>query len=296
MLSGFALPIGSRLLTTAAGLVTLTLAITIPSTYFEPNALLHWISFMPQLEMLMIYFVSAVPSRTIQRQLMPMPIITSITLPNLRWFWFQGVSSYLEAIVCRMSTPRLEKLQVIFFEQPTFSVPHLLQFMNTTENLRFSYAGLNFSSDEVDVSIYPHEEADLSQFLLIRVLSCHLDWQVSAAAQICNSLNQIFSAMEHLTLGYEDHSQSSEEHNEADFIEWRKILRSFSNVKTLCVEDGLDKEIARCLELEDGELPLDLLTELHELRYSRNSNTDNEFAPFINARQNASRPITVVDL
>jgi hypothetical protein len=34
LLSGFALPIGSRLLTTAAGLVTLVLIITIPSTYF----------------------------------------------------------------------------------------------------------------------------------------------------------------------------------------------------------------------------------------------------------------------
>jgi hypothetical protein len=118
---------------------------------------------------------------------------------------------------------------------------------------------------------------------------------VSAVAQICNSLNQIFSSVEHLTLEYEVHSESSEEHNEVDFIEWRKILRSFNNVKTLRVEDGLEKEIARCLELDDGELPLDVLPELHELAYSRNTDTDNEFALFINARQNAGRPIMLVD-
>jgi hypothetical protein len=278
VLSGFALPIGCRLLTTAVGLVTLVLIITTPFTYFQPNTLLQWISFMPQLETLVIRFFFTDPSRTIERQLTLMPIITSITLPNLRWFWFQGADAYLEAIVCRMSTPRLEKLHIFFFEQLTFSVPHLLQFMNiTTEtpNLRFSNAKLYFSSDQVDVATYPHEEANLSQSLLIRVLCPHLDLQVSAVAQISNSLSQIFSAVEHLTLSYEAHSRSSDEHNEVDHAEWRRIPRSFSNVKTLCVEDGPDEEISRFLRLDDGELPLDLLPKLHELTYSRNSDTDN---------------------
>jgi hypothetical protein len=120
---------------------------------------------MPQLETLMITLSFAVPSRTIERPLALMPIITPITLPNLRWFGYQGVDAYLEEIVCRMSTPRLESLIVVFFEQLTFSVPHLLQFMNTTENLRFSNAKLDFSSDQVNVAMYdghPHE-ADLSQ-------------------------------------------------------------------------------------------------------------------------------------
>jgi hypothetical protein len=125
------------------------------------------------------------------------------------------------------------------------------------------------------VATYPHEEANLSQSLLIRVLCPHLDLQVSAVAQISNSLSQIFSAVEHLTLSYEAHSRSSDEHNEVAHAEWRRIPRSFSNVKTLCVEDGPDEEISRFLRLDDGELPLDLLPKLHELTYSRNSDTDN---------------------
>jgi hypothetical protein len=87
--------------------------------------------------------------------------------------------------------------------------------------------------------------------------------QVSAMAQITNSLSQMFSAVEHLTLVYEAHSRSSLEHNEVDRIEWRKILRSFSNVKTLRVEYGLEEEIARCLRLDDGELPLDRTARAH---------------------------------
>jgi hypothetical protein len=86
-------------------------------------------------------------------------------------------------------------------------------------------------------------------------------------AQISNALNHVFSAVEHHTLGHEVHSQPSEEHNDVDRAEWRNILRSFSNVKTLRVEDGLVEELSRCLRLEDGELPLELLPELQELTY-----------------------------
>ena len=51
-LKGFVLPIGSRLLATAVGLVTLTLYMEYQSAYFDPNTLLQWISFMPKLETL----------------------------------------------------------------------------------------------------------------------------------------------------------------------------------------------------------------------------------------------------
>jgi hypothetical protein len=86
--------------------------------------------------------------------------------------------------------------------------------------------------------------------------------------QLSNSLGQILSTLKHLTLEHEVHSQSSEEHNEVDRTEWRKLLRSFGNVKTLHVGYGIVKDISRCLRLDDGELPLELLPELQELTYS----------------------------
>ena len=64
MLLGFALPMGSRLLTTAVNLITLCLFME-KSSYFQPSTLLQWFSSMPQLEMLMIAsFVTKPPSRT----------------------------------------------------------------------------------------------------------------------------------------------------------------------------------------------------------------------------------------
>ncbi|KAF8469437.1 hypothetical protein DFH94DRAFT_224513 [Russula ochroleuca] len=130
MLLGFALPIRSRLLATVVGLITLSLYMD-PSTYFQPSTLLQWISLMPQLEMLLIASLFPVPlHRDVETQLMHTSITTYFTLPNLRWFAFQGGSAYLEAVVSRITTPLLEKFSIEFFKQITFSVPRLAQFMN----------------------------------------------------------------------------------------------------------------------------------------------------------------------
>ena len=290
-LEGFALPIGSRLLTTAVGLVTLYLRMKDPSTFFHPNALLHWLSFMPQLETLVIFFFFPVPNREIERQLTPTPIIT---LPNLRNLWFHGVSAYLEALVHRITTPRLERVLITFYNQLTFSVPRLVQFMNTTENLRLDTAKFVFDGEEVYVEVCPPGEAKMKPAFIISVICWHLDWQVSSVAQIFNSLGHLFSVVEHLTFKHQGHSRSSEEHNEVDRTEWRKLLRPFRNVKTLRIYNGLVEQLSRCLELEDGEFPSELLPELQELTYSRSGDTGDTFTSFIDARRNAGRPVAVV--
>ena len=296
MLRGFALPIGSRLLTTAANLVTLYLIMVDPSTYFSPNTLIQWISLMPQLEMLSIYFKFSTPSRDVVRQvrqLVRTPIIAPITLPSLRRFDFHGVSTYSEALAHRITTPHLKKLKIQFFNQLTFSVPHLLQFIDAAENLRFDRAGFTFSEKKVDTVLYPNGETKVYALGVV-VNCCHLDWQVSSMAQISNSLSQIFSGVEYLALRHNAQSGTPEEHNEADLTEWRKLLRPFNNVKTLRIQKGLVKDLSRCLESEDGELSFKLLPELQELRYSGSGRTDGAFTSFVDARRNAGRPVTLV--
>jgi hypothetical protein len=292
VLAGFSLPIGSRLLTTAVGLVTVCLIITHPSTYFYPNTLLRWISFMPQLELLLVVYLFPVLDRDVERQLMRTPITTHVTLPNLLTLIFRGASAYMEAVVRHITPPRLEKLEITFPNQLTFSIPCLLQFMNTTKNLRFSRARFLFSDEQVNVKMYPHEKA--KTYALVIAVDCwHLDWQVSFAAQIFNALSQKISAVEHLTFEHEVHSRSSKEHNEVDRTEWRKLLGSFSNVKTLSVDDGLVRELSCFLQLDDGEFPLELLPELQELTFSGSGAVDDAFTQFIDARKNAGRPATL---
>jgi hypothetical protein len=291
-LNGFALPIGSRLLTNAVGLVTLCLLMVHQSTYFYPNTLLQWLSFMPQLETLVISFLYPVCNRDVERQLVHMPLTIPIALPNLHVFRLKGVKPYLEALVHRITAPRLEKLQIEFFNQLTFSVPRLMQFVSTI-NLTFKSAKFEFHDEQVHVGVYPHEETE-TYALSILVDCCHLDWQVSSTAQILNSLSPTFSAVEYLTLEHSDHNRSSEEHNEADRTEWRKLLGSFRNVKTLRIAKGLVKELSRCLELDDGEFSLELLPELEELTYSGSGDNGDKFTSFANARQDAGRPLTLI--
>jgi len=281
-----------QLLTTAVGLVTLNLALYHPSTYFQPTLLLQALSLMPQLEMLLIFFHFAVPNRDVERQLMRTPIMPLVTLPNLRTFAFEAVSAYSEAVLSRITASRLENLQICYLKQLTYSVSELLQFIGRTDNLRFDRAEFCFYSERVYVAVNPPETNISMAPFSINVGCWDLDWQVSSVAQIFNALSEIFSAVEHLTLAHEVHSRSSEEHNEVDRTEWRKLLRSFSNVKTLAIEDGLVGELSRCLRLEDGEDSLELLPELQVLTYSGGSDAEDAFTPFIDARQNAGCPVT----
>jgi hypothetical protein len=287
-LGAFAIPMGSQLLTTAVSLVTLYLVMEHPSTYFYPNALLQCISLMPQLETLAIYF--SVPIRDVEMQLTQTPIIAPVTLPNLHYFRFRGVSTYLEALVHRITAPRLERLNIELYNQLTFSVPCLLEFMNTTGNLRFDTAVFKFVGRHVKVEVYYRGEHGYA--FGIRIFCWHLDWQISSMAQISNSLSQMFSAVDHLILQHEVHGRSSEEHDEVDRTEWRRLLRPFRNVKTLRIAEGLVEDLSHCLQLEDGELPLELLPELQELAYSGRGDTE-AFTSFIDTRRNAGRPVTL---
>ena len=292
MLKGFVLPIESWLLTTAVGLATLSLYIGHPSSYFHPSTLLQWLSFMPQLETLVIFFSFPVHDHDEARQLKHPQTIMPVTLPNLHRFTYQGVCTYLEVLLYSVTAPCLERYEVIFFHQPTLFVPRLLQSMNPTATLKFDTARVNFSDDNVNVAFSLGDE---KMFVIALIVECcYLDWQVSSVAQIFKFPSEMFSALKHLNLDHWEHSLSTEEHNEVDRAEWRGLLSQFSNVKTLRIGDGLVEELSRCLQLEDGENPLELLPELQELRYSGSGDIGGAFTSFISARLTAGRPVNLV--
>jgi len=86
----FAHLIRSPFFTSAIGLVTLSLEWIRPSAYYQPNELTRLLSLMPQLEILGIFLHSPIPNRDVERQLLHMPIMTCVTLPNLHRFGFKG--------------------------------------------------------------------------------------------------------------------------------------------------------------------------------------------------------------
>ena len=291
ILRNFTFP-GSSLLTAAVGLVSLWLLEICPSAYFSPNNLLQQLSLMPQLENLKLTFHSPVPNHDVERHLFNTPIVTHVTLPSLRRFAFGGVSAYLEALLPWMTTPLLEKLEIGFFNQLTFSLPCLLDFMHTKKYLKFCSAKLNFNIDEVTVFVYPRDGTSIHA-LCMRVYCGHLDWQVSSVVQIFDVLSPVSSAVEDLTLEYGRHSISLEWNNEAHRTQWRELLRSFGNVKTLRVDNYLAMQVSHSLRL-DGEPPLEVLPELKELIFSAGIYSSGAVTAFIDARQIAGHPVDLV--
>ena len=295
-LENFAFPIQSPLLMTAIGLTTLSLHNLLPSAYFSPSDLLQRLSLMPRLETLEISFHSPIAGRDIEK-IAYIPLRTHVILPNLRWFGFQGASAYLEALLPRITIPLLEKLQIVFFNQLTFAVPHLVQFMGAIKNLKSRSAAFWFQRHSVIMAAFSHEGAKRHAFYM-EVLCSHFDWQVAISAQIFHTLSSVFVAVEHLALGYQEHRPSFDWHNEADRTKWRELLRSFSNVKTLLVGEGLVGELSRSLQQDRGEPPHEVLPTLRELVCYAKGNAGDTFLPFINARRasGVSVSLTVIPL
>ena len=290
-----ATPIESPSLRTMGNLVILELSKIPSSGYFHPDALIQWISLMPQLETFGIGFNCYNFRRDVERQLMRPPIITRATLPNLRSFGFGGTSAYLEALLPWLTTPLLEKLQVYFFNQMIYSIPHLRQFMNTAGNLRPKTATFTFGADCLYVEAYPDTWAKMYT-LNMQLGGKHLDWQVVSAAQVFHALKTALSAVEGLTFEYRRHYVPSAWNRQADRTHWRELLGSFGKVKTLRVEYGLVEQVSRALQPSEGESPTELLPELQELSYYSGRNSNNPFTLFNAARQEAGLPVTVIHL
>ena len=291
---GATLSIRSPLLTIAVGLVTLILADIPPSAYFPPTYLLTRLSLMPQLEILEIQFHSPLPNRDVTRQLLATPIMLHITLPNLRVFSFKGVSAYLEGLVAHISTPVLNKLQIEFFNQLSFTVPRLLQFIGTSETLSFSTVQLAFGDGFTGLDAFQLGESTSRgcQFG-VKIRCGHLDWQVSSAAQILDTLQPVLSVVEKLTLLYVQLDLSSEWFNEVDRTQWCQLLRPFANLKTLRVSNELIGKLAPSLQPEDGCPPLELLPNLKEVVYSGGDEARDAFTPFLDERQVAGHPVNL---
>jgi hypothetical protein len=285
------LPIGSPLLTTTAGLVTLILSDIPASAYFPPSYILTRLSLLLQLEKLSIGFKSPIPTgnHNDEGQLHQSPDMT--TLPNLRWFVFHGASAYyLDGLVAWITAPSLSFLHVKFFNQLSFTVPRLLQFMKTSESLSFSSVELALQRYSVRVTADPWRK---SSPLDLRIICDHLESQVASAVQIFGTLSPLLSAVEQVTFSYERHYESSEWDNNVHRRQWRELVRPFINAKTVCVEGAPVGEMLRPLLSHDGEPPLELLPNLEEVEHSGGGGDQDVLTAFVDERQVAGHPVNL---
>ncbi|KAH9955671.1 hypothetical protein BC827DRAFT_830200 [Russula dissimulans] len=246
---------------------------------------------MPQLETLVIGFHSATSNSYVYEKLSDALVMPRITLPNLRQLGFGGVPVYLETLLPQITAPLLNKLDIRFFKQLIFFVPHMAQFMSTIKSLGLSGAALLF--DDRSITLKAKQEAITKYALNVEVECPYFDFQIAAARRIVNSLQPLLSTVVDLTLPYRGVGLSLEWDPDAPRTQWRGLLRPFSNVKVLLVDKDLVAEISRSLRLEDQESPMELLPELSRLECRGSNDTMGAFASFIDARRNSCRPVTL---
>jgi hypothetical protein len=206
----------------------------------------------------------------------------------------------MEALLPLMSTPRLEKLQIYCFDELTVILMNLQQFISSADLLRFTGASLRFGRIGFALQAYP-VKGSRTYALSMVVRRSGDDLPLFSAAQIIGVLGPVFSEVVHLSVGIcgTNHMLWSglPRYNETDRAQWRDILRSFNNVKTLRVKDDLIEEISRALKSRAGESTMELLPDLKELICSANVDADDlfdTFAALIDARHHAGHPVALI--
>ena len=287
-LRGVFLSTGLSLLTTAHSLITLKLTGIEGPGYFTPEDLVTQLRHLLQLEELFIEFSAPVPRPKAEGELSLPPIPRAI-LPNLRRLMFRGVSAYLESLIAQISAPFLDRFDITFFNQLTFTLPHLTQFTGTTERLRRPVANIIFDRG---VSFIVNSGGPGEGTFSLHISCKHFDWQIYSATQVCTALVPISSAVEELTLDFEGQSLPPDWQNDVDGVAWHELLGPFNGVKKLCIGYPFASEIASALQSDDPDFTLGLLPELRELEAELEiAQTDEAFTAFIDARQLANRPV-----
>ena len=116
-----------KLLLSATHLVTLRLHEIPNSGYISPEAVVTALSALTSLKEFELHFHSprSCPDQASRRP----PHSTRSVLPILTWFWFKGVTEYLEDLVARIDAPQLNSLHIIFFIDLAFDTLQLMQFI-----------------------------------------------------------------------------------------------------------------------------------------------------------------------
>jgi hypothetical protein len=288
ILTGSSHPTGAPLsltTVTAIHLADLTIRGLLPSPDFHPEYLVTQLSSMPLLTTVSLGFRLPIPNRDLKKQLLNLPK-THITLSHLTKFMFRGVSSFLEGLLDRISTPLLEKFGINFFNQLTFSLPHLSQFICTTPRLKLPIARINFKKDHISIIVDDNalHQHPSPAFLRINVDCQHHGWQVDAAAQICNAMAPVLSVMHELTLRFRKHGISSNYEDEVDFTKWHDLLRPFTRLEILRVlHPMLARELFCALQSHDGECHQDVLPQLRELAFPPHWADGEAFVAFLSS-------------
>jgi hypothetical protein len=280
-----------NLLMSATHLINLSLSNIPQSGYISPEAMATCLSVLTSLDTLSLESLPPSP----QPRRCPPPMTRSI-LPNLNKVWFEGASEYLDDLVGRIDTPRLDSLFITFPHQRNFDTPHLVNFISRTPRLDEpieAHVIFNF-----DAEVLLLRASDGLGIFRVEISCDGSDPQVSSIAQVCSMCLPRLSTVEILRLGLGDVNPYPEDwKDDVENGQWMDLLRPFTALKSFYLSEELQPNLAPALQEFVGNRTMEVLPSLQNIfleSFESSGPFQEAIGQFLAARLLSGHPIAVL--
>ena len=247
---------------------------------------------LTSLEIFVLRFES--PQSTPDQESRRSPSLTRSVFPALVILNFKGANEYLEELVARIDTPRLDEGTVTFFNDIDLYAPELIQFISRSSTFKVpNEAHVSFESQTTSVKLKP--QASSSKYIIVIILCREPDWQLSSLAQICTTSSPLLSTTENLFISEPVNSQLDWKDGIAN-IEWLELLLPFTAVKNLYLSKKFALRLAPALLEMTGGGTTEVLPTLQNLYlegFQASESVQEGIERFVSARQLTNRPIAI---
>ena len=271
-----------KLLLSATRLVRLSLY-AIPLFWrIPPEVMVTSLSALTSLESLCLHFLYPCIRRALDSQ--PFTGTRSI-LPSLTKILFKGASEYLEDILVRIDTPRLNLFDITFLNPAMmiFETEELFQFISRrpTEkgHITFNPKAITVTSETFD-------------YIVPCVAS---EWQLSSLEQVCTSSLPPPSTLEDLYI-FEDRGNPPRFQDDVGNLLWQELLHPFATVKNLYLCEKIVLHIAPALQEFVGGRTTEVLPTLENIfleRFQPSEPLHEGIEEFVAARRFTGHPVAV---
>ena len=262
-LDGILFPELPKFLSSATGLVHLSLSgIPFPG-HISAEVMVTSLSSMSKLESLCIMLPSSlVPLNNVDQ---PPPPTTCSLLPALSRLQFKGAVKYLEDLISWIEAPLIQTLDIAFIYEPALDTTNLRRLIGCAEQLTvLNRAKIEFRYDMVialSQKTYKHDSSMLS----LTVLHSEPDREIQSLVEACGSSLLPLSNVESLEITNDRQGWRSHLDNNTGNSQWLEVLRRFPDVKHLFLSNDIVSSIARTLINGNGEKETEVLPAIQKL-------------------------------
>jgi hypothetical protein len=264
-LAGVPFPGLPKLLLSATHLVDLDLDHIPRSGYIPPEVMATSLSALTSLESLCLHFPYPRPRTALESRRPPPPPLTRSILPSLTVIIFRGASEYLEVILARIEAPRLDYLNITFFNQIIFDTPQLFQFISRRPTLRALEKGsIAFHSKAIIFDF--RSQTSEYEVLSVQMRCAVPEWQLSSLEQVCSGTSSLppVSTLEDLYI-FENREYPLRWQDDNENTLWLDLLRSFVALKNLYLSEEFVPRIAPALQELVGGRTTEVLPTLENI-------------------------------